>query len=64
MSTGTQVSPCMLSFGGCGCVYHEHCLSHWLHKRNVCPIHESQCRSVSEYSMAHGASDPELRLRS
>ena len=36
-----QVSPCMLSFGGCGCVYHEHCVSHWLLKRNVCPLHES-----------------------
>ena len=33
-----QVSPCMLSFGGCGCVYHEHCVSHWLLKRNVCPV--------------------------
>mmetsp|Transcript_8837 Transcript_8837/g.17844 ORF Transcript_8837/g.17844 Transcript_8837/m.17844 type:complete len:121 (-) Transcript_8837:187-549(-) len=40
-STARPASPCMLSFGGCGCVYHEHCLSHWLHKRNVCPIHES-----------------------
>ena len=40
-STGMQVSPCMLSFGGCGCVYHEHCVSHWLLKRNVCPVHES-----------------------
>ena len=41
-----QVSPCMLSFGGCGCVYHEHCVSHWLLKRNVCPVHESPSRSV------------------
>ena len=60
----------MLSFGGCGCVYHEHCLSHWLHKRNVCPIHESQCRSVCRNTVwrmppqiVSSASDRELRLR-
>jgi hypothetical protein len=60
-----QVSPCMLSFGGCGCVYHEHCVSHWLHKRNVCPVHESPSRSMSKTEGArHAASGHYPRLRS
>ena len=42
LSWGPQSSPCTLSFGSCGCVFHEHCLSHWLRKRPVCPLHESQ----------------------
>jgi len=65
-STGMQVSPCMLSFGGCGCVYHEHCVSHWLLKRNVCPVHESPSRSVSEYGRhapCRLSREPRLRLR-
>ena len=61
-----QVSPCMLSFGGCCCVYHEHCVSHWLLKRNVCPVHESLSRSVSEYGRhapCRLSREPRLRLR-
>uniref|UniRef100_A0A7S4BIG6 Zinc finger RING-H2-type domain-containing protein n=1 Tax=Chrysotila carterae TaxID=13221 RepID=A0A7S4BIG6_CHRCT len=37
-------SPCMLSFGGCGCVFHHHCLSPWLQKRAVCPVDEIEWR--------------------
>ena len=31
---------CVLAFGACGCVYHEHCLAPWLAKSAVCPYDE------------------------
>mmetsp|Transcript_5719 Transcript_5719/g.18424 ORF Transcript_5719/g.18424 Transcript_5719/m.18424 type:complete len:119 (+) Transcript_5719:3-359(+) len=35
-------SPCTLSFGVCGCVYHHHCLGEWHRRSFTCPLHEVQ----------------------
>ena len=43
----TTASSCVLSFGACGCVFHQHCLGHWLHKSYVCPVHETAWQPVS-----------------
>mmetsp|Transcript_56513 Transcript_56513/g.129788 ORF Transcript_56513/g.129788 Transcript_56513/m.129788 type:complete len:134 (-) Transcript_56513:367-768(-) len=46
-SPASMTSPCMLSFGGCGCVYHHHCLAPWLEKRPVCPYDECAWQPVA-----------------
>mmetsp|Transcript_6623 Transcript_6623/g.16062 ORF Transcript_6623/g.16062 Transcript_6623/m.16062 type:complete len:113 (-) Transcript_6623:396-734(-) len=41
-AAGTAVGfTCVLSFGACGCVFHHHCVGHWLYKSYVCPVHET-----------------------
>jgi hypothetical protein len=35
----SQPGGCVLTFGSCCCVFHEHCLAPWLRKQPVCPIH-------------------------
>ena len=38
---------CTLAFGACGCAFHEHCLSPWLARRPVCPVHECAWQPVA-----------------
>ena len=33
-------SGCMLTFGRCGCVFHQHCLEPWAMRSETCPVHE------------------------
>uniref|UniRef100_A0A7S3F145 Zinc finger RING-H2-type domain-containing protein n=1 Tax=Haptolina ericina TaxID=156174 RepID=A0A7S3F145_9EUKA len=40
-AAGSSQTPCVLSFGGCGCVFHHHCVGSWLYKSYVCPVHET-----------------------
>ena len=38
---------CTLAFGACGCAFHDHCLSPWLARRPVCPVHECAWQPVA-----------------
>ncbi|KAH8281186.1 hypothetical protein KR018_011728 [Drosophila ironensis] len=33
-----SIEDCPVSFGKCNHGYHFHCISRWLHTRNVCPL--------------------------
>lgn len=40
--TNKDRDDCLISRGGCGHLFHEHCLKGWLDKSTLCPVCQQQ----------------------